>query len=452
MQIHRERVLAGSVRKLLRRNARGNIARMLAKTHPADRAGVLRDLADRDQHSVFSILVEQEKKLAGETLSNLEPELGANLLELRSPQEIGEILQELESDDAAEFIAALPDELAEDVLDRMRVQDSAEVQGLLKYEDETAGRIMTPNVFALNEDLSVSEAIQAIQTGSELEMVFYLYVVDDRKHLVGVVSLRQLLMVSPSTPLKKVMTTDVIRVLTETDQEEVARQVALYDLLAIPVVDDENKLVGMITVDDVIDVIQEEATEDILHLAGVNTDDRVYASKWQSFKQRIPWLIASLGTALVGAWVISRYESALTGSIAIFLPLVAALAGNAGNQALTVMVRSLALGEVNWSSSRPAIFKELILGLSNGVLIGIIAGAIAQLWTDSFELGMVLAAAMVINLFVAGMVGSLIPLVLKKLRVDPAIASSLFLTTVADVVGFGTYLFLAYKFLVEPSS
>ena len=449
MQIQKARVLAGSARRLLHRNARGHLANMLTKLRSPDVANLLRELSDRDQKALFAILMQEELALAAETLNNLEPEHATLLLQPLSSQEISQILQEMDSDDAAAFISALPEELAEEVLDLMRGKQSKEVQGLLRYEEETAGRIMTPNVFALDEDVTVSEAINAVQAGTDLEMVFYIYVVDDRHHLVGVVSLRQLLVVPPSTPLKKMMSTDLLSVTTETDQEEVARQVALYDLLAIPVVDHQNRLVGMITVDDVIDVIQEEATEDILHLAGVNTDDHVYTSRWQSYKKRIPWLAVNLATLMVAAKVVDIYEATIAAwpFLAIFLPVVAGLGGNAGTQALALTVRGLALGEISWSSSRSAVFKELVLGLGNGITIGLLAGVAGFFWIGNWKLGLILGAALIINLFVAGIIGSAIPLILTRLRIDPAVASSMLLTTITDAVGFFAFLAMAFRFL-----
>src|SRR5690606_10625820 len=286
-----------------------------------------------------SILMKRDRERAAEALKAMGPDQGTEMLLKLPREEASRLLQELEGDDAAVFVSELPEEVGEELLERMRVESSTVVQGLLRYEKETAGRIMTPHVFALHEDLSVSEAIHTIQTTQDLEMVFYLFVVDDRGHLVGVVSLRQLLMVPPSTPLKKIMTTDVISVTTDTDQEEVARQVAQYDLLAIPVVDEENKLVGMITVDDVIDVIEEEATEDIFLMAGVDTDDHVYTPPMTSVRKRFPWLVVNLGTALVAATVVSYYEPTIArfSFLAVFMPVVAGMGGNTGTQTLTVI-------------------------------------------------------------------------------------------------------------------
>ena len=403
------------------------------------------ELSEREQGTVFKLLVQENREIAAETLKALGPEPGRELLTLISSQEISEVLEELESDSATAFVSVLPEDLAHDVLEHMRVEESTEVRGLLQYEEETAGRIMTPNVFSLGEDVSISEAIQTIQTTQELEMVFYLYVVDLRNHLVGVVSLRQLLTVLPSTPLKKIMSTDVISVRTETDQEEVARQVALYDLLAIPVVNEENKLLGVITVDDVIDVIKEEATEDILHLAGVEADDHILTPALTSFRKRIPWLVVNLATALLAATIVAFYESTIERLVflAVFLPVVAAMGGNSGTQTLTVIVRGLALGELTWKSSKSVLRKEITVGISNGLTIGILAGLVAYIWRGSYVLGLVLAAAMIINILVAGIVGTIVPLLLKQLNIDPAIASSIFVTTFTDAIGFLSFLSLA---------
>ena len=445
MPTQKAQVMVGSVRKLLRRKAYTHVGNLLAKLRPADISNIMVELGDRDQTAIFSVLSKSDCKLAGETLHDLGLERGVELLKQFPSEQISEVLQELETDDAAGFISALPEEVAQEILQRMRVEESTEVQGLLQYAEETAGRIMTPNVFALHEDLSVSEAIHTIQTTQDLEMVFYLYVVDARNHLVGVVSLRQLLMVPPSTSLKKVMTADVISVRTDTDQEEVARQVALYDLLAIPVVDDENKLLGVITVDDVIDVIKEEATEDIYYMAGVETDDRIYTPSWVSVKKRLPWLVINLATAMLAATVVALYEPTIAkfAFLAVFMPVVAGMGGNCGTQSLTVIVRGLALGEVTWENSRLTLLKEISVGTVNGVATGILAGVVAYFWKGNFVLGVILGLAMIINMFAAGLAGSLTPLILKKMNVDPAVASGIFVTTFTDVVGFLSFLGLA---------
>ena len=235
---------------------------------------------------------------------------------------------------------------------------------------------MNPKVFALSEDMTAGEAITALQGSRDVEMVFYLYVIDARRHLVGVVSLRRLLLVSPATPLKRIMTTDLISVRADMDQEEVARQVASYNLLAIPVVDEENKLVGVITVDDVIDVIKDEATEDVYRLAGVTGDDRVFTGPSESLRKRLPWLLVNLATAFLAASVVALFQSTISvvTALAVFMPVVAGMGGNAATQTLTVIVRGIALGELTWSNTRKALLKEAVVGLGNGLACGLVGG------------------------------------------------------------------------------
>jgi magnesium transporter len=249
-----------SVKRLLRIGATANLVNLLQKQHPADLAQVFSELTDKDREAAFTLLADRNGRLAMEALSELGAEAGAPLLATRPADEIARLAQEVPSDDAAALIDHLPEDLSTAVLDLMRPKESKVVEHLLEYEERTAGRIMNPNVFALSEDITVGEAITEIQSSRDVEMVFYLYVVDERQHLVGVVSLRRLLLVSPETPLKRIMTADLNSARVDMDQEEVARLVAAYNLLAIPVVDEENKLVGIITVDDVIDVIKDEAT------------------------------------------------------------------------------------------------------------------------------------------------------------------------------------------------
>ncbi len=330
----------------------------------------------------------------------------------------------------------------------MRPKESGVVENLLEYDERTAGRIMNPHVFALNEDMTVGEAITELQNNRDVEMVFYLYVVDERSHLVGVVSLRRLLLVSPETPLKRIMTADLISARVHMDQEEVARQVAAYNLLAIPVVDEENKLVGIITVDDVIDVIKDEATEDIYRLAGVAGDERAFTPATESFRKRLPWLAVNLATAFLVVTVIAMFEEqiGILPVLAILMPVVAGMGGNAGMQTLTVIVRGLALGELTWGNARKALLKEAVVGIGNGLVLGSIAALVVWLTRGDPTLGMILGMAMVINMFVAAAAGTLVPLGLRAANVDPALASSVFITTLTDMFGFLSFLGLATVF------
>ena len=384
-----------------------------------------------------------------EAISELSPEVGTLLLSTRTAEEIARLAQEIPSDDAAALIDSLPKELSIAVLDLMRPKESGVVEHLLEYDDQTAGRIMNPHVFALSEDLTVGEAITELQGARDVEMVFYLYVVDGRRHLVGVTSLRRLLLVSPETPLKRIMTTDVMSAQVETDQEEVAQEVASYNLLALPVVDKENKLVGVITVDDVIDVIKDEATEDIYRLAGVAGDEHSFTPPLESLRKRLPWLGVNLVTAFFAAIVVALFEGTIerVTALAVFMPVVAGMGGNAGTQTLTVIVRGIALGELSWGNSRKALFKEVAVGIGNGLVLGLIAAVVAWGMRGNLAIGLLLGAAMIVNMFVAATAGTLIPLGLRAANVDPALASSVFITTMTDVFGFLSFLGLATLFL-----
>src|SRR6188508_998587 len=407
-----------SVKRLLRIGASANLLNLLQKQHPADLAQIFSELHDKDREAAFSLLAERNGRLAMETISELGPESGSALLATRSAEDIAKLAQEIPSDDAAALIDYLPEELSSAVLDLMRPKESGVVENLLEYDEQTAGRIMNPHVFALSEDMTVGEAIIELQTNRDVEMVFYLYVVDGRRHLVGVTSLRRLLLVSPETPLKRIMTADLISARVDMDQEEVARQVAAYNLLAIPVVDEENKLVGIITVDDVIDVIKDEATEDIYRLAGVAGDERAFTPATESLRKRLPWLGINLLTAFLAAGVVGLFEGTidLFPVLAVFMPIVAGMGGNAATQTLTVIVRGIALGELTWGNARKALFKEAIVGVSNGVILGIVAALVAWATRGSATLGLVLCAAMIIN-------------------------------TLTDVIGFFSFLGLATLFM-----
>src|SRR5687768_279125 len=443
-------VVLDSVKRLQRMGATSNLVNLLHKQHPADLGQLFSELGEKDRQSTFSLLADRNSRLAMEALSELGPEAGAALLAGRTPEDIVRLTQELPSDDAAAIIDHLPEELSAAVLELIQKRPAGgDVGDLLEYPEQTAGRIMNPKVFALSEDLTAGEAITALQGSRDVEVVFYLYVIDARRHLVGVVSLRRLLLVAPATPLKRIMTTDLISVRVDTDQEEVARQVASYNLLAIPVVDEENKLAGVITVDDIIDVIKDEATEDVYRLAGVSSDDRVFTSPLESLRKRLPWLLVNMVTAFIAASIVWLFTDtiALLPVLAMLMPVVAGMGGNAATQTLTVIVRGIALGELTWGNTRKALFKEALVGIGNGIACGLVGAAIVFGVTRDPILGLVLGLAMLITMFVAATAGTVIPLILRALKVDPALASSVFITTMTDMFGFFSFLGLAQGFI-----
>jgi len=454
MQSQKFTLMLDSVRRLMRGGATARALNVLKKNRPADVAMVFQSLPELDRKAVFAALARSETTLAAASLTELTQSEAIELLRTLPPEGIAQVLQELPSDDAAAFIAELPEELREELLDLMKVEASTDVQELLSFAENTAGRIMTPDVFALKEDLTVGEAISAIQrASSDIELVFYLYIVDDRNHLVGVSSLRQLLLVPPTTPLKKIMSSDVISVSTDTDQEEVARIVARYNLLGMPVVDEENKLVGVVTVDDVLDVIREEATEDIYALAGVSSEEGIKSPPMRSVRLRLPWLVINLATAFLAASVINAFEATIEKVVVLasLQSIVAGMGGNAATQTLAVIVRGLALGEVTLENSRRVLIKEILVGITNGLANGLIASLVIWLWfgfsIKMLIIGGVIAAALIINLVIAAISGTVIPLVLKKLNADPALASTVFVTTCTDIGGFLSFLGLATMLL-----
>jgi magnesium transporter len=442
-------VVFDSVKRLQRIGATANLLNLLQKQHPADLAEVFSGLPGRERRSAFDTLLARNSRLAMEAISELEPEVRVPLLVEHPAEELARLFQEVPSDDAAAVIDDLPNALSASVLEVMRRKESDEVQHLLDYADDTAGRMMNPDVFALFEDLTAGEAIAALQQSRDVEMVFYVYVVDERRHLVGVLSLRRLLLVSPETPLKRIMTADLTTARVNTDQEEVARLVASYNLLAIPVVDDENKLVGIITVDDVIDVIKDEATEDIYRMAGVSSDEHVFTSARESLRKRLPWLVVNLVTAILAALVVRLFQSTIDQVVALaaFMTIVASMGGNAATQTLTVIVRGIALDELTWSNSRKALVKEAMVGIGNGMILGLVGAGFAWWVVGNPYFGGILALAMVINLLVAAVAATLIPIALRALRIDPALASSVFITTLTDVFGFFAFLGLATLFI-----
>jgi magnesium transporter len=445
MQVQRLNLMLDSINRLARRGAMANAVNLLIKLRPVDIAQILAELPAYERESLFKAFTRNDLVKAAEALSEMETENAVELLTSLDKDDATRLLQELPSDDAALLISEMPETSREELLEAMKLELSTDVQELLGFAEETAGRIMTQNYFALNEDVTISEAITALQRRSEeFEMSFYLYVIDSRHHLLGVISLRQLLLNPPSTPLKKIMISDVIKVTTGTDQEEVARIVATYNLLAIPVVDEENKLAGIITVDDIIDVIREEATEDIYALAGVNADDRATGSALNSVKLRLPWIAISLVTSLLGVAVMRFFLHTLQDAIllAVMIPVIVTMGSYAATQTMTVVVRGMGLGEVTWDKSLRVVLKEALVGLIMGAAVGAAVMGIVTLWFG-WQLGAMVAATMIFSLLIAGVLGTLIPALLKRFRFDPALASSVFVVTLTDVITLLFYLGLA---------
>jgi magnesium transporter len=339
----------------------------------------------------------------------------------------------------------------------MAALEAAEVRSLEQYPPDTAGGIMTTNVTALPEDLTVEEAINELRRMSEeLEQMFYVYVVDKRRHLVGVLSMRDLILAKPHRRLGEIMIPNVTALPAAMDQEEVARLFDKYGYMAMPVVDARNRLAGIVTVDDVVDVLQEEATEDVQKMFGAGGEERL-SSKWQfSFKMRVWWLVVNLATAFLAGAVVGAFEDTLKSLtlLAIYMPIVAGMGGNAGAQAMAVSIRGLAVGKVDRKLLWHVIRRELVVGVATGLVVGVITAAIALVWHHahagwgpSAALGLVVGLALIVNHTLACSSGAAIPFIMKKLGFDPAQSATIFATTVTDVGGFFGLFMLARAFM-----
>ena len=434
--------LAETIRDLVEGGRLERLAAVLAEAHAADIAAALRDLAVAEQVVLYRQLGREQ---AGAVLAELDDQALHDLTAALDETEISSALGRMETDDAAQVVDELPEEQAEKVLDLLGEEKSGEIQELLEYGEKTAGRIMSPDVLAVREGQTVTQAIDHVRKAPSAESAHFLYVVDDHDHLVGAVPLRRLITVDAATPVGLLGQGDPVSVTPETDQEDVARLVAKYDLLSVPVVDRDHRLLGVITVDDVIDVIREEATEDIQRLGGVAGDETVFDSHSAVFPKRVTWRLVNLGTAVLAASVIGLFENSIRelATLAVFMPIVASMGGIGTTQTATIVVRGLALGDMGPPHLWRVLRKELLLGLSTGLVNAILMGAIAYLWKGHALLAVIVGAALVINMLVAAVVGVVVPLLLRAFRIDPAIASSVIITTFTDVCGFFSFLGLA---------
>ncbi len=422
--------------------------RDLLLKHPADVAEVLSHLSDEEAtiliHRLFL------RNAAAEPLGEMEPEDSAELLSEIDRDEAIKILSRMDPDDAVDVLDELPDNVQEELLSRLGKEDAKVLSGLLTYPPDTAGGLMSPEVVALPIDMSAQEAIDYLRKKvEEVETIYYAYAVDQQGRLQGVFSLRDMALAQPDTSLAKLLKRDVVSVQVDADAEDVAHLFDKYNYYALPVVDESQKLLGIITIDDVIDVIREEATEDIYLSQGVPLEERVDTPWYASLKGRMPWLYFNLLTAFVSASVVGAFESTIAkyAVLAFFMPIIAGQGGNAGMQTVTIVTRGIALGEVPRGEGWRILRKELLLGLLNGLAMGIVVGAVGFIWKRTFSLGLVVFLAMTFNMIIAGVVGTVIPLGLRAIKQDPALASSIFLTTFTDTLGFA-FLFLLARALI----
>ena len=434
--------LTESIKELLGAGRAERLADVLEEAHAADVATALRELPLPDQVQLFRLLGPLH---AGNVLSELDDATRTELVRALDEVEISRILDRMPSDHVVEVVEELPREEADKLLDLMQEEKSEEVHELLEYGEKTAGRLMSTGFIAVYESATVAQAIEHIRKAATGDNAFYLYVLDEHDHLVGLVPLHRLLTANPTTPIRSIRSENVESVAVDTDQEEVAQLARRYNLLQVPVVDGNRRLVGAISADGVIDVIDEEATEDIQRLGGVAGDETVLDPPRQVLRTRLIWRFINLGTAVLAASVIGLFESSIQAlaTLAVFMPIVASMGGISTTQTATVAVRGLAVGDLTRGVLRRVLAKEVWLGLTTGAANGLVIAVIAYLWKGHWLLSVILGIAMIINMLVAAVVGTLVPVALKTFRVDPAIASGVIITTFTDVCGFFSFLGLA---------
>ena len=417
--------------------------------HPAEIAQRLEGLPEE---GALRLLRALPHELATAVLESLPPERSAQLLSKLAPREAGGFLEEMSPDDAVDVLERLPRREQAELLEQLPREEAQLFQRLITYPPDTAVGIMSPEVVALSKEMTVEEAIERLRRAAEeAETIYYAYVVDREGRLLGVLTMRDLILSPPERRLEELMITDVVKVEATQDVEEVARLFDRYNFLALPVVDSEGRLLGIVTMDDVLDVMQREATEDMHKLVGVAVEEQVFSPIPASLKRRLPWLYINLLTAFVAAGVVALFEGTIArmAALAVFMPIIAGQGGNAGVQTVTVIVRGIALGEIEPGEGGRALAKELALGALHGLLIGAPVAVVAALWQGDPWLGLVVGLAMFLNLIIAGIFGAAIPLGLRLLGLDPALSASIFLTTATDVFGFLFLLGLATFLLLR---
>lgn len=438
------------IRALLTAQQASQILELFSALQPYDQAELVSMLAPEERWQVLHLL--PDETLAS-IFEELDAELVAEIVEELEEERVSRVLCEMSSDDVVDLLAELEEEQAEELLELMEAEDAREVKSLLTYPENTAGRLMTNEYVTLKSDWTAEEALRRLRKEAPgAETIYYLYVTDNQEKLVGVVSLRELIVAAADTPIANIMSENVVFVSAEVDQEEAARLIERYDFLALPVVDENQRLVGIVTVDDVIDVLEDEATEDFSRLAAIEgitevSDLRVPA--YQAAFKRLPWLVLLMFFGFISGNIIARFEKTLeaVAILAIFIPLIAGMAGNTGTQSLAVVVRGLAVTEFRPRDFLWLLRREAGVGLIIGTVSGLLIALLTYLWQGNIWLGFVLGFSLWLTLFVSTMSGAVVPLILNYFKIDPAVASGPFITTINDIIGLTIYFSVATAFI-----
>jgi len=439
--------LVDEVKTLVELEKLDSLKKLIVEMRPADVADLIEHLAPDERITIFQLL---EPEGAGDVLVEIEPPVQELILKDLDNQAISDIVAELDSDDAADLVGDLPADRAKEVIDAVDDHVSEELEKLLPFPDDTAGGLMALEFVAVKADATVGDAIKTVrEEGREIENLYYIWVTDDFQRLVGVISLKDLVLEPEDQEVSKIMNPDVISVGVNTDQEEVANIVKRYDLVSIPVVDDHSRLVGRITHDDIIDVIEEENDEDMSLMAGVIDQEITEESTLKISRARLPWLIAALFGGVFAAVIIDQFEASIKAmiSLSFFFPVVMAMGGNTGTQASSVVVRGLATGDIGLVNIGKRLWMELRVAIINGIICGGILGLIVGLWVGDYRLGLIVNMALFLIIIISGIIGTAVPLTLKRFNVDPALAAGPFVTTSNDILSLLIYLGLTTLFL-----
>ncbi len=445
--INIEARLIDEVKGLIEQEKIDALKKLVEGMRPADVADLIEHLGVDQRIILFQLLVPED---AGNVLVEIEPPIQEGILRDLDNKAISDIVARLDSDDAADLVGDLPADRAKEVLESVADDVSEELEKLLPYREDTAGGIMALEFLAVKADVTVKDAVKTIrEEGKEIENLYYIWVTDDFQRLVGDITLKDLVLEPEDRKVSEIMNPDVISVGVNTDQEEAANLVRRYDLVNIPVVDGYSRLVGRITHDDIIDVIAEEIDEDMSLMAGVIDQEIAEESTLKISRARLPWLIAALFGGVSAAVVINQFEASLKAmiSLSFFFPVVMAMGGNTGTQAATVVVRGLATGDIGLVNISKRLWMELRVALINGIICGGILGVIVGFWVRDYRLGLLVNVALFLIIALSGLIGAAIPLTLKRLNVDPALAAGPFVTTSNDILSLLIYLGLVSMFL-----
>ena len=437
-----------NIRNMIQEQAYSDMERLIEELHPADLADLVEYLESDEMLAVFALLTPER---AGEVLKEISAPIQEKIAHELDDQTITQILNELNSDDATDIFSYLPRERAQKIIGLVQPDVSEELQKLLGYETDTAGGIMALEFVSVNANSTIQEAVETIRKKrEEVKNLFYVWVVDDFGKLVGVVSIKDLVLEPQDKKINDIMNSDIISVDVDTDQEEVARIAKQYDLTHIPVVTAQHKLIGRITNDDIIDVIEEEASEDISLMAGVLDQEIAEESALKISKARLPWLLLGLFGGLISAIVINRFHGSLEKMLALsfFIPVIMAMGGNTGTQAATVIIRGLATGDISVVHTGKRLLTELWVALINGILCGILLGLVVAFWLSDPRLGIGVGVSLITVILFSGSFGAFVPFLLRKLNIDPALAAGPFITTSNDILGLLIYLSIITRFLM----